>query len=504
VFAGYTVEGQIGSGATGVVWLATQVEIDRKVAIKQLAPALASDETFRAQFRTEARLLASLSHPNVVTVFDYVEDGENAPYIVEEWVEGAALDRVVATAGRLTAEQAVGVLRGALTGLVAAHAAGVVHGDVSATNILVDAEGTSKLVDFGLASPSGDASSSGTPAYASPEAVSGLPLDARSDVYSAGCVLFELIAGTPPYRADSLDALAAQHVSAPVPTLPAVNRQVSEVVARAMAKEPDDRYPDAAAFLAALEESAEHDLGAAWLAGASLVGAVLATTAAAAAGAGGGASSSVAATSATGRSSNVARFASRRRVPLAIGGAAVVVVVVAVAALAGGGGSKKQVAPNSGIDPAKAAAIRRGQQQSASTAPLRGVLVGLETRPGLPMTINTSSYSGRVRQEATNQEKLISFNCGATGCQAYEGSAGGRVVGDRAHFSQKSQNSGCTLTTTVVDLRITSWTTRSGVRVPVEVTGSVDSTWPEGPTPACGGGHYHYEGTARVVTREFP
>src|SRR5436190_957969 len=123
VFAGYTVEGQIGAGATGVVWLATQVGIDRKVAIKQLAPALAG-------------------------------------------------------------EQAVGVLRGALTGLVAAHAAGVVHGDVSATNILVDTEGTSKLVDFGLASSPGEPPSSATPAYASPEVVQGAPLDARSDVYS--------------------------------------------------------------------------------------------------------------------------------------------------------------------------------------------------------------------------------------------------------------------------------------------------------------------------------
>jgi serine/threonine-protein kinase len=387
VFAGYTVEGQIGAGATGVVWLATQVGIDRKVAIKQLAPALVSDETFRAQFRTEARLLASLSHPNVVTVFDYVEAGENAPYIVEEWVDGAALDRVVTMTGGLVVEQAVGVLRGALTGLVAAHAAGVVHGDVSATNILVDVEGTSKLVDFGLASSPGERPSSATPAYASPEAVQGSPLDARSDVYSAGCVLFELLAGTQPYHADSADALAAQHVSAPVPALPGGNRRVAEVVARAMAKEPAARYPDAATFLAALEESAQRDLGAAWLARASLAGAVLATTAAAGGATGGGAPSSIAATSATGRSSNVAKFASRRRVPLGIGGAAVVVAVVAVVALAGGAGGKKPAAPSSAIDPAKAAALAKQRGQSGSSPAAGNPQVDLTASGGVSFHI---------------------------------------------------------------------------------------------------------------------
>ena len=498
MFRGYTVVGQIGSGATGVVWLATQVDVDRKVAIKQLAPGLAGNESFRAQFRAEARVLASLTHPNIVTVYDYVEDDDDAPYIVEEWVDGAALDRVVATAGRLTAEQAMGVLRGALSGLVAAHAAGVVHGDISATNVLVDTAGTSKLVDFGLASPSGEASSSGTPAYASPEAVSGLPLDARSDVYSAGCVLFELLAGTPPYRADSIDALAAQHVSAPVPALPGGNAHIAEVVARALAKQPADRYPDAAAFLAALEQSAERDLGVAWLAGASIAGLVVGAASVAAAPAGSPASTATVTKSATGNSSNVAKFVAKRRVPLAVGGAALAVAVIVAAVASAGGGTKKSP-QTAASDPAKAAAIRRGQQQSASTAPLPGLLVSLETRPGLPMTINTSSYSGRVRQEATNEKKLIHFNCDAAGCQAYEGSARGRVVGDRAHFSQKNQFAGCTLTTTVVDLRITSWTTRSGVRVPAEVTGSVDWKWPEGPEPSCGGGHYHYEGTARVV-----
>jgi hypothetical protein len=375
VFAGYAIDGEVGRGSTGVVWRATQLEVDRKVAIKQLAPELAHDDAFRERFRAEARALASLTHPNIVAVYDYVEDGEDAPYIVEEWVDGATLEQVVVRAGKLTPPQAVGVLRGALTGLVAAHAAGAVHGDISSTNILVDIEGTSKLVDFGLTSPS-TTGSSGTPAYASPEACSGEELDARSDVYSAGCVLFELLTGEPPYSADSLEALAVHHATSPVPKLPGSTARLSAVVERALAKNRDDRYPDAAAFLAALEDGAERDLGAGWLAGASIATLAVAAQVSRLAGAGAGAATppASATTSAGAQSSKVASFIARRRVPLAIGGATLVLTVVAVVAAAGGGGEKNHatVRPITG-DPAKAAAIARQRGQNGGAgAPASG------------------------------------------------------------------------------------------------------------------------------------
>ena len=276
-FGKYGVVGRVGAGSTGVVWLANDPSLDRQVAIKQLAPELVSNDRFRARFRGEARVLASLSSPNVVAVYDYVEEPERA-YLVEEWVDGSSLARVVEAAGRLTPAQAVGVLRGALHGLATAHVAGLVHGDVTPGNVVVAQDGTSKLIDFGLSVPSGSVGTSGTPGYASPEAVDGTALDARSDVYSAACVLFELLAGRPPYQGDTADSIAAQQVAAEVPRLPDVHPRLADVVARAMAKDPAMRPQDASAFLRELEEEADRDLGIGWDAAASVASLAIAAT----------------------------------------------------------------------------------------------------------------------------------------------------------------------------------------------------------------------------------
>lgn len=352
-FEGYEIAGQVGAGSTGVVWKAVQVTTDRTVAIKQLAPVLAADDVFRAQFRAEARLLASLTHPNVVAVYDYVEDDET-PYLVEEFVNGAPLTRVVSAAGRLDARQAAGVLRGALRGLAAAHALGLVHGDISGTNILVDTEGTSKLIDFGLSAPRANVSS-GTPAYASPEAVRGEQLDARSDVYSAGCVLFELLAGSPPFGDEPNGAAPIRDPDAAAPPCPGSDPHIAAVVARALALDPADRYPDGAAFLAALEESAERDLGGDWLTGASIATLVAsATKVGALAGSAGAAGTTTpsATTAASGRASNIVKFVARHRLPVAIGTAAVGAAVV-VGLVVGSGSPKKPVpvaAPTAHVD----------------------------------------------------------------------------------------------------------------------------------------------------------
>ena len=221
-FAGYQVLGRVAAGSTGVVWKALDPDLDRLVAIKELHPFLASRADARARLQDEARVLASLDEEHIVTVYDFVEEPDRA-WIVEEWVEGASLDRVLAKHGPLSGPQACGVLRGALLGLAHAHDRGLVHRDVKPANILIDGVGVAKLVDFGLASPTGDSGGSGTPAYISPEAAAGLAVDTRSDVYSATAVLFHLLSGHPPYTGQEAHVLE-QHLKGAVPRPPGPHR----------------------------------------------------------------------------------------------------------------------------------------------------------------------------------------------------------------------------------------------------------------------------------------
>ena len=163
-------------------------------AIKELDPRLLGSPGFLERFRAEARTLATLEDPHVVRVYDYVEEFDHEAtesgraYLVQEWVDGGPLSGVLLRHGRLTPAQSLGVLRGALTGLAHAHARGLVHGDISPGNIMLDTADMSKLVDFGLAVPTGSGgvagTPTGTPAFSSPEAATGRPMTARSDVYS--------------------------------------------------------------------------------------------------------------------------------------------------------------------------------------------------------------------------------------------------------------------------------------------------------------------------------
>jgi len=242
--AGYTLLGRLGSGTSGTVWKAHDDTLDRVVAIKALdAPSAES----RAQWRSEAQVLAALDDPHLVAVYGYAENAEGA-YIIEEWVDGAPLTAVL-SAGPLSAAQALGVIRGALLGLAHVHARGLVHGDIAPANILFDTAGSSKLVDFGLSSYAGATSaSSGTTAYASPEAQRGQPVTAPSDVYAAAAVLAYLLRGR----------------AAVTPVLDGVDAALRPVLRRALDPDPAKRYPDAAAFLAALEEDATGRYGMTW------------------------------------------------------------------------------------------------------------------------------------------------------------------------------------------------------------------------------------------------
>jgi hypothetical protein len=287
--AGYVLEGAVGAGSSGTVYAAAQRSLSRRVAIKELSPHLAGDPGFLTAFQAEARLMATIDSEHCVRVFDFIGEGGTA-LLVCELVDGATLRQVLQQAGRLTPEQSLGVLKGALQGLQAAHKTGVVHRDVKPENILVDRDGVSKLADFGLATRTGDTAamvSSGTAAYMSPEQAAGGAVDPRSDLYSCGAILFELLTGRPPFVAAEPLAVMRMHQTEPAPDARSVDRSVPEAVAavvrRAMAKQPEDRYPAVADLLQDLENAAQSSYGTDWESRSSMVSVVSATIGAGAA-----------------------------------------------------------------------------------------------------------------------------------------------------------------------------------------------------------------------------
>ncbi|MFY9613791.1 MAG: serine/threonine-protein kinase, partial [Candidatus Dormiibacterota bacterium] len=219
---GFRVIGTIGEGAYGRVLLAGRVGVRTPVALKQLAPALAEDRLFLERFRQEARIMAELQDPNVKV--EGVIDDESGIYVVMEFIDGSSLKQLLAAGGRLTGEQACGVLKDVLIGLGRAHALRLVHRDIKPANILVDKKGRVRLSDFGLAirvpvsgATGVTVASAATPMYMSPEQVRGDHLDPRADIYACGALLFELLTGRPPFRAGSTDELLRMHLQAPVP-----------------------------------------------------------------------------------------------------------------------------------------------------------------------------------------------------------------------------------------------------------------------------------------------
>ena len=243
--AGYRLEELLGRGGMGVVYRAHDLALDRDVALKLLAPHLADDVSFRERFLTESRVAASLEHPNVVPIHDAGEiDGQL--YIAMRLVEGSDLKQVLRE-GPLEPARAVRILEQIAGALDAAHARGLVHRDVKPSNVLLDEGGHVYLADFGLsrylddaALPLGPAKSLGTADYVAPEQIRGEEVDGRADVYALGCMLYECLAGEPPFRRGTDAAtLYAQLEEAP-PVLPGLE----EVLPRALAKEPDGALRD--------------------------------------------------------------------------------------------------------------------------------------------------------------------------------------------------------------------------------------------------------------------
>ncbi|MDL4772558.1 serine/threonine-protein kinase [Actinomadura xylanilytica] len=256
--AGFAEVRELGAGAQGRVVLARHEESGAPVAIKYVTSAAGRDV---ARLRHEARLLGQVADPHVARLYRLVES-EHGAAIVMEAVDGVSLRRVLAERGSLTPEQSLLVLKGSLAGLAAAHAAGVVHRDYKPANVVVRADGLSKLIDFGIAVPVGEQDRSGTPAYMAPEQWRGEPVTPAADVYAATCVFFECLTGRRPFTGD-LGALRSGHLDAP-PPVEDVPDGLRELLARGMAKTPDGRPAGAAVFVQELESAATAAYGTDW------------------------------------------------------------------------------------------------------------------------------------------------------------------------------------------------------------------------------------------------
>ena len=246
----YTLIERIAVGGMGEVWRGEDQVLGRLVAIKMLAAAHASDKQFRARFRAEAQYASSLAHPGITRVFDYGEHSPlGGPYLVMELVDGQPLSAVLERCGRLDPNAVLDIVTQAARALDAAHRAGIVHRDIKPGNLLVTADGTIKITDFGIAKAStpgvrltATGLVMGTALYISPEQATGQPLTGLSDVYSLGVVAYECLAGDPPFVADEHLAVAIMHKHDPVPPLPGdVPRPVAGLVYAMLAKNPGDR-----------------------------------------------------------------------------------------------------------------------------------------------------------------------------------------------------------------------------------------------------------------------
>ena len=260
----------IGRGGMAEVFEATDTRLNRRVAVKVLRGELAKDPMFLERFRREAQSAAGLNHPNIVAVYDTGEDIVNEvtiPYIVMEYVDGITLREMLNNGPRILPERGLEIVAGVLAALDYAHRHGIIHRDIKPANVMINAHGDAKVMDFGIARAVSDVATSvtatsavmGTAQYLSPEQARGEVVDARSDIYSAGCVLYELLIGTPPFNGETPVSIAYQHVNeAPkAPSLldPSIPLSLDAIVLHSLAKHPSARYQTAAEMRADVERA---------------------------------------------------------------------------------------------------------------------------------------------------------------------------------------------------------------------------------------------------------
>ncbi len=254
---GFVIERVAGRGGMGVVYRAKQLRPTRTVALKVVSPEFANDPEFRTRFEHECEIAASIEHSNVIPVYE-VGDASGLLYIAMRYVEGTDLGAVIAAEGRLSLARATGILSQLCAALDAAHAHGLVHRDVKPGNVLLAREGDREqvyLTDFGLAKPMSSAGRTqvgrfvGTLDYAAPEQLQGQRVDARTDVYAAGCLLYEMLTGHVPFEQQHEASIIYAHMTSPPPSaralVPDLPPEIDAVIERAMAKNPDERYPSA-------------------------------------------------------------------------------------------------------------------------------------------------------------------------------------------------------------------------------------------------------------------
>ena len=270
----YQLGDTLGRGGMAEVFEGQDLRLNRKVAVKVLRPDLARDPSFQTRFRREAQSAASLNDPNIVAVYDTGEDvldgqGEHVmvPYIVMEYVDGHTLRELMSSGRRLLPERALEIMDGVLSALDYSHAHGIIHRDIKPGNVMLTRNGDVKVMDFGIARAVADSQATmtqgnavmGTAQYLSPEQARGEVVDARSDLYSAGCLLYELLTGRPPFQGENAVSVAYQHVSEnPVPPSqmdPAVPPALDALVMKSLAKNAQDRYQTANEFKADVDRA---------------------------------------------------------------------------------------------------------------------------------------------------------------------------------------------------------------------------------------------------------
>ena len=270
----YDIGQVVGRGGMAEVYEGTDRRLNRRVAIKVLRADLARDPMFQERFRREAQSAAGLNHPNIVAIYDTgqdtIVDGTTevqVPYIVMEFVDGVTLRQMLARGPRILPERSLEISAGILAALDYAHRHGIVHRDIKPANIMINSNGDAKVMDFGIARAMSDAASSvtatsavmGTAQYLSPEQARGELVDARSDIYSTGCVLFELLTGATPFTGESPVSIAYQHVNeipkAPSQVDPSIPATLDAIVLHSLAKQPNSRYQSAAEMRADVERA---------------------------------------------------------------------------------------------------------------------------------------------------------------------------------------------------------------------------------------------------------